>query len=509
MARRLGIGDFAKAFNSTYDLADKVAQDFEVTKTLNEKPEDGFGLSTDQNEQVFQTLADGGTAKDVRNDDGSFGGVAVSKPMADGIEGPAPAQTLKPQKVTTYLGREFVGGLDPSKVAGLRNRELAKIITRSDPIQGMKLDALLTQDERSDQDYADKQKVRGLQQQYFAEKDPMKRLALGQQMAALPGGFEVARGLGDVHKANQNAVMNLTRSRLANGDVQGAMDIYNHYDNGEHGTVKQLDGGGFQLDFYQGKPEDGKLSGSRTFKNINGVRDWVEDVFDPEAAEKRQAKAAEKLNELGLWKTKQDYQDNNQLSRQLEVEKFKAGLRSQPLSRGYKWEIDQAGQPTGRQIPDINSTGRLGGIKGAGLPTGQMDRMLAKEFTTKDELTGNRSLNTSAIMAARALTLATKEAASGDEVGAALQGINRYKMVLERVGGDHAKAAQLVQQMLQQPGRPPASGSSLPAPGARPPAATTTSPFQSSGNGGVGLSAEAFRRIQRREAQSVDNTLMK
>ena len=315
-------------------------QQDEIEKIVNDKPVDATGLSTEQNEQVFQSLADGGTAHDVQNDDGSFGGVAVSKPLAEGVEGPAQAKMLAPQKITTYLGKEFVGGLDPSKATSARNRALAGVITKSDPIQGMKLDALLTQTDREDQEYGDKQQTRTLQKQFVAERDPFKQAEIGRQLAALPGGGEVVKGFGDIEQANYRAVVNHGRGFLARGDVKGAMNVYNRYDNGEDGEVLELPGGGYRLNFYQGKPGDGNQpTSSKTFESLDDVSQWYEDRFNPEAALKRKAELATKQSELKTWQAKEDYQQNGRLA----LEDRKAGR----LKSGYRWDVDPI---TGKDI---------------------------------------------------------------------------------------------------------------------------------------------------------------
>lgn len=376
MARGFGIGDFAKAFNTTYDTVNKVAQDFEVAKIVNEKPVDATGLTSEQNEQAFQSLADGGTARDVKNEDGSFGGVAVSKPMAEGVEGPAPTQTLAPQKITTYLGKEFVGGLDPAKATSARNRALAGVITKSDPIQGMKLDALLTQTDREDQEYGDKQQTRTLQKQFVAERDPFKQAEIGRQLAALPGGGEVVKGFGDIEQANYRAVVNHGRGFLARGDVKGAMNVYNRYDNGEDGEVLELPGGGYRLNFYQGKPGDGNQpTSSKTFRTLDEVLQWYDDQFDPEAAVKRRAESA--TNTLKF---------NNDIKKAVAIEQAKGLVREGTLRQGYKWEVNpETGEPTGAQIPTGSGAGaRSGGGRGKAekTPAEQLDDII------KDTISG-------------------------------------------------------------------------------------------------------------------------
>jgi hypothetical protein len=494
MARGFGIGDFAKAFNTTYDTVNKVAQDFEVAKIVNEKPIDATGLSTEQNEQVFQSLADGGTARDVKNDDGSFGGVAVSKPMPEGVEGPAPAQTLAPQKITTYLGREFVGGLDPAKATSARNRALAGVITKSDPIQGMKLDALLTQDERADQDYDEKQQLRTLRQQFVGEKDSLKRAEIGGKIAALTGGGEFLKGFGDMEKAQYDAVVRHTRGLLARGDVKGAMNVYNRYPNGENGEVVDLPGGGFQLNFYQGKPGEGsKPTSSKTFKTLDEVSQWYDDQFDPEAAMKRRTELAAKQAELRTWQAKEDYQQNGRLA----LEDRKAGR----LRPGYKWITDADGDT--RQVRADGGGGSGAGTKssgaaGGGVPMKDADRIIARHFTAKDAETGSSRLNTTAAASARLLIPMTQSAASGDAVGATYEAIQRYEAVLERAGGDHAKAAQIVRSIIQQrSGAPQATAPTQPA------ATAATSATQ--GKGGVVLSQESLDRIKRGDLKSVPN----
>lgn len=363
----------AKGLVDTYNQA---KQQGEIEKIVNEKPVDATGLSTEQNEQVFQSLADGGTARDVQNEDGSFGGVAVSKPMPDDVEGPAQAKTLAPQKITTYLGKEFVGGLDPSKATSARNRALAGVITKSDPIQGMKLDALLTQTDREEQDYGDKQKVRTLQQQFTAERDPLKRAEIGRQLAALPGGGEVVKGFGDIEQANYRAVVNHARGFLAKGDVKGAMGVYNQYDNGEDGEVLELPGGGYQLNFYQGKPGDGNQpTSSKTFKTLDEVSQWYDDQFDPEAAVKRRTESA--TNTLKF---------NNEIKKAVAIEQAKSLVREGTLRPGYKWEVNpETGEPTGAQIPTGSGAGaRSGGGRGKAekTPAEQLDDII------KDTISG-------------------------------------------------------------------------------------------------------------------------
>ena len=493
MARGFGIGDFAKAFNSTYDTVNKVAQDFEVAKVANEKPIDSFGLSTEQNELVFQSLADGGTARDVKNEDGSFGGVAVSKPMAEGIEGPAPAQTLAPQKITTYLGKEFVGGLDPVKATSARNRALAGVITKSDPIQGMKLDALLTQDERADQEYSEKEQAKALRQQFVAERDPFKRADIGRKLSGLTGGGEFLKGFGDIEKANLGAVVNHARGFLARGDVKGAMSVYNQYDNGEDGEVVELPGGGYQLNFYQGKPGgDNKPTGSKTFKNLDEVTQWYDDQFDPEAAVKRKAEAAASQVKF-----------NNEVKKAVAIEQAKAQAREGMLRPGYRWITDENGGT--RQVKadggggGSGSGGKSSGAAGGGIPMKDADRIIARHFTAKDAETGSNRLNTMAAASARLLIPMTQSAASGDAVGATYEAIQRYEAVLERTGGDHAKAAQIVRSIIQQ--RPGGQQAAAPAQ----PATTAAAAPTPQGRGGVMLSQDSLDRIKRGDFKSVSN----
>ena len=338
-------------------------QQDEVEKIINDKPVDSTSLSTEQNEQVFQALADGGTATDVKNDDGSFGGVAVSKPLPEGIEGPAQAQTFAPQKITRYLGQDFVGGLDPARATSLRNRALANIITKNDPLQGIKLDAMLKQSEREDQDYGDKQQARDLIKRFAAESDPFKRAEIGRKLSVLPGGGEAVKGFGDIEKANYRAVFNHANGFLARGDVAGAMNVYNQYDNGEDGEVVALPGGGYQLNFYQGKPGEGaKPTSSKTFKNLDAVQTWFNDQFDPDAALKRRTEAAS--NELKF---------GREVQKAILVEQAKAGAREGTLRPGYRWETDEDGNTVQVRIDGGAGTGSGGKKKAPATPEDAAD----------------------------------------------------------------------------------------------------------------------------------------
>lgn len=377
----------AKGLMDTFQQA---KQQGEIEKIVNDKPVEETGLTTDQNEQVFQELADGGTARDVKNDDGSFGGVAVTKPLADGVEGPAQVKTLEPQKITKYLGQEFVGGLDPAKATSLRNRALAGVITRADPLQGIKLDAALTQTEREEQDYGDKQQVRTLQQQFTTERDPLKRAEIGRKLAALPGGGDVVKGFGDIEQANYRAVVNHARGFLAKGDVKGAMGVYNQYDNGEDGEVVELPGGGYQLNFYQGKPGDGQPTGSQSFKSLDELRTWFNDQFEPEAAMKRKAEAAAKQAELRTWQAKEDYQQQGRIA----LEERKAGR----LRPGYVWSTDEDGNDIQVRAGGPGARARSGGSGGADkTPAEQLDSIIKETIGSINSQNNPLTLDQSAM----------------------------------------------------------------------------------------------------------------
>ncbi len=355
----------AKGLVDTYD---KAKQQAEVEKIVSDKPVDSTSLSADQSEQVFQDLAKTDSiARDVTKKDGTPGGVAITKSMPEGVEGPAQTKMLEPQKITKYLGRDFVGGLDPAQATRARNRALAGVITKSNPLQGIQLDAALTQTERQDQEYGEKQQLGELRKQFTAERDPFKRAEIGKQLAALPGGGDVVKGFGDIEQANLRAVVNHARGFLSKGDVKGAMGVYNAYDNGEDGEVVELPGGGYQLNFYQGKPGgENQPTSTKTFKTADELTAWFDDQFDPDAAAKRRAEAAAKLAELKTWRAKEDYQQNGRLA----LEDRKAGR----LRPGYARGIDpETGEPTGGQVRQGSGAGTGSGKRAPKTPAEQLD----------------------------------------------------------------------------------------------------------------------------------------
>lgn len=365
----------AKGLVDTYQQA---RQQAEVERIVNDKPVDSTGLSTDQSEQVFQQLANSdATARDVPKEDGSTG-VAVTKSLPEGVEGPAQTQTYEPQKITRYLGQDFVGGLDPAKAKSVRNRALAGVLTKSDPLKGIQLDAALTQEERADQDYGDKQQVRTLQQQYTVETDPFKRAEIGRKLAALPGGGDVVKGFGDIEKANFQAVVNHARKLLLKGDVVGAMNVYNQYDNGEDGEVVQLPGGGYKLNFYQGKPGDGKLTGSKTFKSGDELTTWFDDQFDPEAATKRRAEAATSQRKFSM-----------ELAKAVAIEQAKGAVRESMLRPGFEWDVDADGNEIQVRVGGGSGSSSGGGKKAPKTSLEQTLDLLggANDKEPKDEAT--------------------------------------------------------------------------------------------------------------------------
>ena len=125
-----------------------------------------------------------------------------------------------------------------------------------------------------------------------------------------------------------------------------------------------------------------------------------------------------------------------------------------------------------------SSSGRgagTGASQPGGLNMSDVDKQLAPMFTSDDPVTGQKKLNTGAYAFVRSLATQMPAAAQGDAVGAALQAAQQYESVLSRVGGDHAKAARVIEAAMRpvDVGSPAAA---QPEPEAQKPQAQSTQP---------------------------------
>ena len=148
---------------------------------------------------------------------------------------------------------------------------------------------------------------------------------------------------------------------------------------------------------------------------------WLKEGVDREAA---QAKAALEARKVEVQEGRLNFAMNGGV----------AGLRGAGSASG-RGAGSGASQPGGLNMSDV-------------------DKQLAPMFTADDPVTGQKKLNTGAYAFVRSLATQMPAAAQGDAVGASLQAAQQYESVLSRVGGDHAKAAKVIEAAM----RPAADG---------------------------------------------------
>ncbi|HEY9208654.1 MAG TPA: hypothetical protein VIP31_06385 [Acidovorax sp.] len=225
--------DFIQAFNATYDTVNKVGQDYEMSKIANAKPEQGGEFSAEQAAQI-QAAADSGQSH-IGYDDASKAYVATPK-LADDQMGPAQPVVLAKQGVTTnFLGQSTPGAMSESQIANARQRAMAGVVSKYDPVQGSRMMRDVLQGEREDKRWQredkkateDEEFQKGLQAEYgnsifakkmgeFAPQMQSYQQAQEQYQARLQAG-ESPQTLGAPPQAPQRPSYTVAESLADNG----------------------------------------------------------------------------------------------------------------------------------------------------------------------------------------------------------------------------------------------------------------------------------------------------
>ena len=167
MARRRNSAlDFIKSFNAVYDTVGKVGQDFELSRVANAKPEQSEGFTAEQGEQLRQA----GEAGSHVNYDETTKGYAITPKLGEGEMGPAVPKMVAQQGITEFLGQRTAGTMDQDQLNTARMKAMAGVISKYDPVAGMKLQREAKNDARDDQRYA-WEKNRGEREMKKADAD--------------------------------------------------------------------------------------------------------------------------------------------------------------------------------------------------------------------------------------------------------------------------------------------------------------------------------------------------
>ena len=231
--RRSSALDFIHAFNATYDTVSKVGQDYEMSKVANAQPKQSEGFTQEQGEQI-QAAADSGQSH-IGYDDTSKAYVATPK-LADDQMGPAQPVVLAQQGITTnFLGQSTPGAMSEGQVVNARQRAMAGVMSKYDPVQGTRLMRDVLQGEREDKRWQREDKkateeeefTKGLQAEYgnsifakkmgdFAPQMQSYQQAQAQYQARLQAG-ESPQSLGAPPQAPQRPSYTVAESLADNG----------------------------------------------------------------------------------------------------------------------------------------------------------------------------------------------------------------------------------------------------------------------------------------------------
>ena len=165
--RRSSVQDFLTNFNMAYRLGSQVAQDIELSRIAQAKPEEMQGFTAEQGDQLRAAADSGQYDIGVKtNEDGTFAGYTVT-PKAD------PSQTgiVGMQGVTDFLGRRTAGQLSQDQQDRARQMAMAGVLEKYDPLEGMRLRREVKAQERDDARWGRQTKTWEREDRDLAQKD--------------------------------------------------------------------------------------------------------------------------------------------------------------------------------------------------------------------------------------------------------------------------------------------------------------------------------------------------
>lgn len=136
---------FAQGLVETYRDAQ---QRRELAAIADAKPVEEGELAAPQVQQIEAAAADG--TKHIGYDTSTKAYMATPK-LGENEMGPAqPVEIARQKTMTEFLGKKTPGTMTPEQVTGARQVAMAEVISKSDPIQGMRLQREMKQGERED-----------------------------------------------------------------------------------------------------------------------------------------------------------------------------------------------------------------------------------------------------------------------------------------------------------------------------------------------------------------------
>lgn len=138
--------DFIKSFNAAYDTVNRVGQDYEIGKVAKAQAETSEGFTPEQAAQI-QAAAESGQ-NHIGYDEGAKAYVATPKLEGDQM-GPAVPKVFAQQGVTDFMGKR-TKALNEDQVDSARMSAMAGVMSKYDPVAGMKMRREAKRDERDD-----------------------------------------------------------------------------------------------------------------------------------------------------------------------------------------------------------------------------------------------------------------------------------------------------------------------------------------------------------------------
>lgn len=221
---------FAQGLVETYRDAQQRRKLEEID---NDKPVEGSEFTPEQAQKIDAVAAGG---KNHIGYDDSTKAYMATPVLADNEMGPAQPQEIARQTpITTFMGKKTPGTMTPDQVANARQLAMAGVISKRDPIQGMRLQREVKQGEREDKRWQREDKkateeedfTKGLQAEYgnsifakkmgeFAPQMQSYQQAQAQYQAQLQAGASPDT-LGPAPQAPQRPAYTVAESLADNG----------------------------------------------------------------------------------------------------------------------------------------------------------------------------------------------------------------------------------------------------------------------------------------------------
>ncbi|WP_148661726.1 hypothetical protein [Roseateles chitosanitabidus] len=148
MARRSDFADFVRNFGLGYNLVNQVGQDVAMGRIASAKAEQSQGFTAEDGKQLEAIAnakdADGKALYSLSaNEDGSYTVASTADPSVRG--------TIAQHGVTDFLGQRTNGAMTDDQVSSARQRAMAGVVSRTNPIAGQQMLNNVMQAERDTQ----------------------------------------------------------------------------------------------------------------------------------------------------------------------------------------------------------------------------------------------------------------------------------------------------------------------------------------------------------------------